>query len=140
MTKATTHSGDWKSRTTKNTANLAFWTALWLATLALATFGYKFLWADNTLLSMLAIGLNIAVGIGMILANKRHLKGLDEMHQKVQLEAMGLALGAGLVGGFAYALLDTTNVISHDAELSLLIGGMGLVYLAAVIIGVRRYA
>ena len=29
----------------------------------------------------------------MIVANKHHLQGLDELHRKVQLEAMALALG-----------------------------------------------
>ena len=73
------------------------------------------------------------------MANKRHLKGLDEMHQKIQLEAMALSLGVGLVVGLAYSNLDVTNIIAFDAEISHLVILMGLTYLAGVVIGLRRF-
>jgi len=75
----------------------------------------------------------------MIMANKRHLNGLDEMHQKIQLEAMALSLGVGLVLGLAYSNLDVTNIIESDAEISHLVIVMGLTYLGGVIAGLKRY-
>ena len=50
----------------------------------------------------------------MIVANKNHLRGLDEMQQKIQLEAMALALGVGLVAGLGYSTLSITNLITFD--------------------------
>ena len=75
----------------------------------------------------------------MIHANKIHLKGLDEMQQKIQMEGMALSLGVGLVCGLSYSLLDTTNLISFDAEISHLVILMGLTYLTGIILGHRRY-
>jgi hypothetical protein len=86
-----------------------------------------------------AILINLGIGVGMILANKQHLQGLDELQQKIQLEAMALSLGVGLVGGLGYSLLDTTKLISSDAEISHLVILMSLTYLGGVIAGNRRY-
>ena len=52
---------------------------------------------------------------------------------------MGLALGVGVVGGLSYSLLDTTNVISHNAEISFLVILISLTYLISVLIGLKRY-
>ncbi len=82
--------------------------------------------------------LNTAVGVGMVLANRRHLNGLDEMHQRIHLDAMALSLGTGLVAGLAYSILDTTDVIPVDAQISHLVVLMGLTYMAGTIIGLRK--
>ena len=131
--------GDWEANTAKNTAKLRNWTAAWVLTMALANFGPKFIWEMNTTISFLVILLNMAIGFGMILANKRHLQGLDELHQKVQLEAMAFSLGVGLVIGLSYSSLDVTNVIPFDAEISHLVIIMSLSYLASMVRGFRKY-
>ncbi|GAB3200484.1 hypothetical protein GCM10027293_21530 [Pontibacter aydingkolensis] len=107
--------------------------------MALATFGTKFIWQENLPFTILAIILNAALGVGMILAIIRHTKSMDEMQRKIQLEAMGIALGVGVVGGLSYSLLDTTNVISGDAEISVLVVLISFTYLGATIIGQMRY-
>lgn len=132
-------SNNWTQKTRKNTLVLGYWTAGWLASMALATFGPVSLWKFDTTLTVMAVLVNLGVGFGMILANKRHLKGLDELHQKIQLEAMAISLGIGLVGGLAYSILDTTNVISFHAEISHLVILLGLSYLGGIIFGHRRY-
>ncbi|MDR8391693.1 hypothetical protein NC796_11105 [Aliifodinibius sp. S!AR15-10] len=133
------NAGNWTSRTNKTVHHLAIWTGGWVLTMALATFGPQFLWVDNQFLTITAIVLNLAIGLGMILANIRHLKVLDEMMQKIQLEAMGLALGLGVVGGLSYSLLDVTNIISSDAEISYLVILIALTYITAVFINHKRY-
>ena len=139
MNKQTTTGGSWEAETVRNTKRLAFWTLVWLITLALATFGPIVLWDYNKPLSIAAMLLNLAMGIGMILANKRHLRGLDEMQQKVQLEAMGLALGVALIVGLSYSVLDVSNVVPFDAEISHLVVVMGITYGIGVWAGLRRY-
>ena len=129
---------DWAATVTRTTVRLGYWTAAWLATLAVATFGPNFAW-QSTAASSIAILVNVAVGMGMILAYRRHLKSLDEMHQKIQLEAMGLSLGVGLIGGLAYATADMANVIPFDAEIGALVILMTLAYLAGIVAGYRRY-
>jgi len=139
MIKSKTNTNTWKDRTNKTVIRLAIWTGLWVTTMALATFGPEFIWGSNLLLTIFAILLNLGIGIGMIVANISHLKVLDEMMQKIQLEAMALALGIGVVCGLNYALLDTTNIIDFNAEISHLVILIALSYLAAIFVGYRRY-
>ena len=130
---------DWQASNRQNTRRLAGWTAAWVITMAIAVFGAHFVWTSSPGLTLAGILLNLAVGVGMIMANRRHLKGLDEMQQKIQLEAMALSLGVGLIGGLAYSNLDVTNLIAFDAEISHLVILMALTYMVGIAFGVRRY-
>jgi len=123
----------------RQTLLLGAWTAAWLATMAIATFGPGLLWSAHTGVTVAAIALNLLVGLGMIVANRNHLRSLDELQQKIQLEAMGITLGVALVAGLAYSNLATAKVIGHDAEISHLVILMGLTYLGAVALGTRKY-
>lgn len=130
--------GDWKSNMKSSLVHLFAWSVAWLVTMALATFGPEFWW-NSKWLTLLAFLINLSCGVGMIVANIRHLKVLDEMTQKVQLEAMGLALGVGLVGGLSYSLLDTTNLIASDAEISHVVLLIGITYIVSCVVGIRKY-
>jgi uncharacterized protein YacL len=139
MNQLKTDSSDWVAQGRKNTLRLGYWTGAWLVTMAVATFGPLLVWQTNQLLTALAIFLNVGIGFGMILANKNSLKGMDEMQQKIQLEAMALSLGVGLVIGLGYSVMDTSNLISFDAEISHLVILMGLTYGAGIFVGRRKY-
>ena len=139
MNEANDGSGDWAARTRHNTIRLAFWTGAWVITMAVAVFGPQLVWGSSSSLTVLAVAANVLVGFGMIVANKTHLKGLDEMQQRIQLEAMAIALGVGLVLGLAYSAADTTNLIAFDAEISHLVMLIGLTYLAGIFFGHRNY-
>ena len=123
----------WEADVRRKTVKLGYWTLAWVLTMALATFGPKLLWASSVPITLAAIGLNLLVGIGMIVANKDQLKSLDEMQQKIHLEAMGVTLGVGLVAGLAYSNLDISNVISFDAEIGHLVILMSLTYMATLV-------
>jgi hypothetical protein len=129
----------WQLSQCKNTQRLAIWTGAWLLTLALVTFGPQFLWQKEGKITLVFIAINVVTGAGMIWANKVHLQGLDELQQKIQLQAMALSLGVGLVLGIAYSSLDVANIISTPAEISHLVMLMGLTYLLGTILGVRKY-
>lgn len=139
MSNSNMESGTRSSKRVKNTLHLFYWTAAWLLTQALAVFGPLHIWQSNNLLTGLALFINLLVGIGMILANKRHLNGLDELQQKIQMDAMALSLGVGLVAGLGYSTLDVTNLIPFDAQISHLVILMGLTYLLGVLLGNRKY-
>ncbi len=130
---------DWELQNSRNTRHLAYWTAAWLLSTALAAFGPKSIWEFNTWLTIFAIAINIALGFAMILANKRLLEGLDELQQKIQLGAMGLSLGVGVVVGIGFEQLEDAMLISFEAEISHLIIIMALTYLVGIFIGQRRY-
>lgn len=129
----------WESKVTRNTKRLRLWTGVWVLTMALATFGPTLLWSGDKLLSLLAIVLNTLLGGMMILANKKHLQSLDEMQQSIQRDAMGVTLGVGLVLGLSYSNLDIANLISGDAEISVLVIIMGLTHMVTMLLLTRKY-
>ena len=112
---------------------------LWTSSMALATFGPKFIWDENFALTVFAVIINALLGVGMILINIKHINTLDDLQKKIQLDAMGIALGAGVVGGLSYSILDITNLITKDAEISFLVIFISVTYMVALLIGQKRY-
>ena len=131
--------GDWASRIARNTLGVAAWTGAWVATLALASFGPELLWNRQVAPSLLAIALNVVVGVGMLFANRRYLQSLDELQRTIQLEAMAWSLGAGLVASLAWTVFARLDLVGFEAGLAHLIAFMALVYLAGSITGLLRY-
>lgn len=123
----------------KRIIKLAVWTWTWVATMAIATFGPRFIWDDHIFLTTFAIIVNLVNGILMILANRDLFNHFDEFERKIHLEAMALTLGLSVVVGLTYSLLDTTNLIPIDAEISLLVMFIGITYLISVIVNLRRF-
>jgi hypothetical protein len=75
----------------------------------------------------------------MISATKRHLQGLDEMHQKIFRDAAVLSLGVGVVCAISYELLEDIKLISFEPEISHVIILMTLTFLAGIVAGNRKY-
>ncbi|MEM6513173.1 MAG: hypothetical protein AAF660_09180 [Pseudomonadota bacterium] len=133
---------DTRSRVSRNlhdTRRLAVWTLAWLVTLALVAFGPVLLWDKNPLITGALIVLNLGIGSGMIIANIRFVAGLDDLQRQIQLEAMGIALGVGLIVGLSYSMLDITDLVAWNAEISHLVFVQGFTYLGAVLLASRRY-
>lgn len=130
---------NWNTQIAKIIKKLAIWTMLWIISLALATFGPKFIWDENVALTVLAVIINAFLGLGMILMNIKHINSLDELQKKIQLDAMGVALGVGVVGGISYSVLDITNLITKDAEISFLVILISVTYMIGILIGQKRY-
>lgn len=128
-----------KTSKKKTLSRLAIWTLAWTLSTAVATFGSLFLWEGNTLLTALSVVLNLGIGVGMVLANRQFLEDSDELEKKVQLEAMALTLGLTLIVGIAYSIMDSTDLIPWDAEISFLVVFMGLFYMIALLVNRKRY-
>ena len=108
--------------------------------MALATFGSLLWWPSNSNLKLGLILLNAVLGIGMIWTNIKLVQDYDELEKKIHLESMALTLGLGVVFGLSYALLDTIDVINWDAEIGVLVGFMGVTYLATVLWYRKKYS
>lgn len=117
---------------------LAVWTTLWVLTMALSAFGPEFFWDQNMAFTIIAIAINFITGLMMIWVNIKYWKSLDEMMQRIQLDAMGLALGIGIVGGLSYSMLVSNDIISFRSEISVMVIIMSLTYITATFVGVRR--
>ncbi len=128
-----------KEERKKHLKNLGLWTWSWVATMALATFGPKFIWEEQIALTAFAIILNLAIGVLMILANRKVFNHYDELERKVHLESLALTMGLTVVVGLTYSLLDQTNLISFDAEIGNLVLFVGVTYLITLLINRKRY-
>jgi len=129
---------EYPARNKKSSIQLVIWTLVWTITMVLADKAELFGWYKSDGMALLAIAINTAIGIGMIFAYLRFLKNQDELHRKIQLEALSLAMGVTLVGSFTYSLLVTTGFIV-DAEISDIVLLMMFTYVVAVLVSHVRY-
>jgi hypothetical protein len=90
----------------KNTKEFRLWTLAWTLSMAIATFGPQFLWNEESVGTLLAIIVNLILGIRMILANRKFINSGDELQKKIHLESLGLTLGLAVIVGLSYSLLD----------------------------------
>lgn len=129
-----------KDERKKRMIQLGVWTWSWVATLAIATFGPKFIWDDQETLTTLAIITNLVNGVLMILANRKLFNHYDELERKIHLESFALTLGLTVIVGLTYSLLDQVNLIPFDAEIGILVGFVGLTYMITLLINRKRYS
>jgi cytochrome c biogenesis protein CcdA len=129
-----------KKERKKHLIHLAFWTWSWVLTLAIATFGPEFFWEEKSALTIVAIVVNLAIGILMVLANRKLFNHYDELERKIHLESMGLTLGLAVIIGLTYSLLDQKNLIHSDAEIGFLVGFIGITYMISLMVNRKRYS
>ena len=139
MSKQECENGSYQTKNNANTITLRNWTIAWVVTMAIASFAPRFIWDFNTALTITAVLVNLAVGFKMLITNRDYLRDLDEMQQKILLEAMALALGVGLVVGLSYELLEDIKLITYQPELSHIVFLMVITYGLAVVSGHRKY-
>ncbi|MCC2618205.1 hypothetical protein LJ739_18255 [Aestuariibacter halophilus] len=118
---------------------LTIWTMAWLISLALVAFGPAFIWDYQTTVSVVAIVVNLLVGVQMIIANKRHLDGMDELQRKLHMNAMAISLGVSMVSGAVYGLLEPVRLLEQTPSPSNILFVMGISYLVSLVIGSRKY-
>ncbi|BDZ66345.1 hypothetical protein [Agromyces mangrovi Wang et al. 2018] len=116
------------------------WTLAWLVSLAVARFGPELVWGENAIAGWIAVGANLAVGVGWIIAFRRYLRSIDELQRKIQQDALGITLGIGWIVGFAsFVAADAGLLPGGGLDVAVFTAGLGLVYLLAVGIGMVRY-
>lgn len=129
----------YESRTRKNVIHLFRWTVAWIATSALMAFGPKFLWNKALVFTLLAIALNLCVGIRTILVNKKYLDDLDDLQRKIQLNSFAITVGVAIIVSVPYSMMDFYRLIPFHADVSHLMMLMGLTYGGCSLYGARRY-
>jgi hypothetical protein len=110
-----------------------------VATLALAKFGPSNLWDYEPVASWTAVALNLAAGIGWIVAHARYLRGIDEMQRKIMQDALAVTLGVGWVAGFAYVVADEADLIAGDIDIAIFPALLAVVYIISIVVGHLRY-
>lgn len=111
---------------------------IWMASLAIATFGPKFIWEPNKMLTIIVILLNLTIGCWWILSIVKYLRELDELMKRIHLESMAISLGITVIGGFGYLLLEIGNIID-SAEIPGVILITCMTYIISIGINLLRY-
>ena len=122
----------------KYTILLMVWTFSWVASLAFLTGAENTLW-NNLIYTKIGLLLNLAIGIGMIIANKNLFKHYDELEKKIQFEAMAITLGLVVVVGLTYEVSFDFGVIDSEPEFEYLMLFICFSYVASNIISAMRY-
>lgn len=126
------------ARELRETVLLAVATFVWVGTLALASFGPQ-LWGSATALGWAAIGVNLVAGVAWIVVHGRFLRAGGELERKIMLDAIAIALGVGLVGGFAMAAAENAGLLEVEGDLSIVSVLIALTYIVAIAVGRVRY-
>lgn len=129
------------ARTRRNQAVVLLWSLVWMISWVGVTLALTRGWLSQGAPGTVAAILSSSLGVGTLLAYRRFLKEADELQRRIEVEALALAFGVGLVGGLAYWLLQRSGALPKDEkELLYVLAGMSLTYAAAGLLGNRRYA
>ena len=101
--------------------------------------GPGFLWHRVLVFTLLAVGLDVGMGVGMILATRKFIAEMDELQRKVFLDALAIALVVGLIIGVPWTVMDAYRVIHLHANFGLLVILMGLAFMVSLLYGTWRY-
>jgi hypothetical protein len=129
----------YESRTRMNIKRLAIWGIAWMGTSLLMASGPLFLWHKALVLTLLAVGLNLCVGVRWILATKKYVEQQDELQRKVYLNALGITAGVAPIGGIPFSALDAFHMIPLHADIAHLLMLMALTFVVSVVYGMWRY-
>ena len=122
----------------KETKIMLAWCFAWVASLALLSAGVNYLW-DSLLITKIGLLINLAIGIGMIIAHKNLFKTYDELQKKIQFEAMAITLGLAVVVGLIYEVSFDFGVTSKEPEFEYLMYFISFSYIVSTIINSRKY-
>ena len=126
-----------KEQKTK-TKIMMIWCFTWIASLAFLSAGVNYLW-DSLLITKIGLLINLAIGIGMIIANKNLFKTYDELQKKIQFEAMAITLGLAVVVGLIYEVSFDFGVTNKEPEFEYLMYFISFSYIVSTIINSRKY-
>ncbi|HEB26360.1 MAG TPA: hypothetical protein ENI05_01105 [Porticoccus sp.] len=130
---------NWSEVSVSSRNSVRKWTATWVVSFALASFGPRVFWDYEPLISIGFVLLSLALGAGMVLANGRYLRQMDELQRQIFLEAGALSLGIGMVVGCTYEILEDIHLITFEPEISHLVIVMCLSFGMGLIKGNRKY-
>jgi lipopolysaccharide export LptBFGC system permease protein LptF len=125
-------------RDRRNQRRVVLWSAAWAFSFLAITFGVKREWltAEWTVAAVFGAAL---FGIATLLAYHQFLIQTDELRRKIEVEALALAFGIGIIGGLSFWLLFQSGIVSGEGFVFVLVA-MILTHAVGVVVGRRRYS
>jgi hypothetical protein len=82
---------------------------------------------------------SILLGIGGIIAHRNQIRDQDEMQQRVSLEGYAVTLGAVIIVGCPYSILQGYKLVPAEAAIPVLMVVIAVTLLTSMLVGTRRY-
>jgi len=123
----------------KNQRHIILWSLAWILPFLGVNLAIENDWIRSDALVVAAIIGVTLLGMGVLLAYRRFLRNADELMRKIQLDALALTVGVGVVSGFSYTLLESAGIVA-EAEAMTLVMVMVVTYITSVVVGQRRFA
>lgn len=129
------------TRNCRNQRLVLLWSLVWMSSFVGVTLALKSGWLASGAPGIVAAVVSSCLGLGTALAYRRFLKEADEVQRTIELEALALGFGVGLIGGFAYWLLERSGAVpTSKSDLLYVLAATCFTYSAGVLLGRRRYA
>ncbi len=122
-----------------NGRRVLLWSLGWAATMLMSSAALSIDWFSDGSVAFIAAGISVVFGAGTVGAFRQFLRQTDELRQKIELEALAVALGVGVVGGMAYSQI-TRALDLGEPHLAYVIAAMLIVRSIGVAVGLRRYS
>ena len=126
-------------RDRRNQWRFVGWSLIWTFAWTVASIAINHDWLGKGLPQLVIALVPTILGVGMLLAYSKFLREADELQRKIQLDALALGFGSGLVGAVLYRLLERTGFIGEADVLNVMLL-MVVVYTVGVLVGQKRYA
>lgn len=126
-------------RDRRNQRRVTWWSLAWGASFLGVTFALVEDWLPSAAWAVAAILVPAILGVVLVLAYRTFLLEADELRRKVEMEALGISVGVGVVFGLSYWLLEQAGVIA-EADVATVVVLMLFTHGISVFIGLRRYA
>jgi ABC-type tungstate transport system substrate-binding protein len=136
LTQAVCHA---TPRDLRNSRRILYWLIAWMATWLGANLAVSYDILDQGLPATLAASVSLGLGIGCVFAYRRFLREADELRRKIELDALAVAFGVGVVGGLSYWLFGRAGAVG-EVDLLMVFVAMMVTYSFSVFVGQVRYS
>ena len=126
-------------RDRRNQRRVIAWSLAWTLCWVVGALAIDNGWWDAAATGVAAAALSALLGVALLLAYWRFLREADELRRKIEVEALALAFGVGLVGGISYWLLGESGIVA-EAEILHVLVLMIVTHSLGILIGFRRVA
>ncbi len=131
--------GELTARDLRNQWLVVRWLFLWQLAFVVASMAFKRTWIPEGAPAVALAVLPSLFGVAMLVAFTRFLRRAYELQRKIQLDALALGFGVGVVVAVGYELLEDAGVV-FKADISGITVVMFVAYAVGVLLGARRYA
>ena len=126
------------ARDRKNQRRVILWSLVWILGWMIVMVAAKREWLTDWQVAA-GTALTLVPAILTIGAYRRYLRQADELHRKIELEALALSFGVGVIGGITYYPLALGGVVEMSDYLFVVLA-MVATHAVGVLLGHRRYS